>query len=129
VRALRSASLPSIFGDFLVGLFAAARTEVLDAPDLVGAIDEVLVGLGDHETLVALPSLRIAFAYFPPRERERIARLVLARHGGDAAKAHAMVARLELSLRDVEAGVALDRAVAALAHRHGLADALDGEST
>ena len=33
--------------------------------------------------LVAVPSLRLAFSYFPPRERDAIARRVLRHHGGD----------------------------------------------
>ena len=41
----------------------------------------------EDEFLVALPALRLAFSYFPPRERETIAATVLADRGvGGSAK-------------------------------------------
>lgn len=127
VQAVKSASLPTTLGDFLAGLFATARSQVLESPELVAAIDRVLTGLADHETMVALPSLRLAFSYFPPRERERIAERVLAIHGADTDQARAMVGRLEVRPEDVAAGVAIDHAVSTLVARHGLRDPLDPE--
>lgn len=123
VAATRAASLPSVMGDFLGGLFVVARTEALHAEGLVAAIDEALVALGDHELLVGLPSLRMAFSFFPPREREAIAKKVLARHGGGIAPHHML--RLRVAPEDVALGLDLDRAADALARRFGLGDALD----
>jgi hypothetical protein len=124
-RAVRSAALPTVIGELLSGLFATARTEVLEAPELVRVIDDVLVGLGDHEAMVALPSLRLAFSYFPPVERRRIAERVVSLHGGDALDAHRLVSRLAVSPDEVARGVALEAAARALAQRYGLEDALD----
>jgi hypothetical protein len=74
-RVVRRAGRPDVLGDFLAGLFAVAREQVLDAepPGIVGLLDEVIGRFGDADFLVALPSLRLAFSWFPPREREAIA--------------------------------------------------------
>ena len=90
VRALRGAAGADTLGDWLAGLFALARDEVLAAGRSVGvgwpgeAAGGVLAVLDDLITtmpdfLVGLPALRQAFAYFPPRERELIARRLLER--------------------------------------------------
>ena len=117
---VRGAALPTRIGDLLTGLFATARAQVLAAPALLGVVDDVLSGMGDHEIMVALPALRMAFAYFPPCEREDIARHVLTLHGADANDARAMVRRLALDPADIASGVALDGAVADIARRYGL---------
>lgn len=126
VHATKSASLPTTLGDFLGGLFGVARHEALEAEGLFSAIDEALVSLGDQELLIALPSLRLAFEYFPPRERARIAQQVLARRGvvGSAQS----LLRLDVLPEDVRRGLALDAASAALSLRFGLSDALDAPS-
>jgi hypothetical protein len=72
-----------VLGDFLAGLFAVAREQVLDAepPGIVGLLDEVVGRFADDEFLVALPSLRMAFSWFPPRERQAIAHRLLDQRG------------------------------------------------
>jgi hypothetical protein len=125
ITAVRAASLPTTLGDFLAGLFATARVEVLESEPLVGVIDEVVSGFTDHETMVALPSMRLSFSYFPPRERERIARLVLKRHGGNEQLAYTMIARLTIRPEDVQRGLSLDHRATSIAARYGLGDALD----
>ncbi|GGV43249.1 hypothetical protein GCM10010182_79910 [Actinomadura cremea] len=81
-RAVRGAAAPGTLGDWLAGLFALARQEVLDSGgDLLGVLDELVDGLTEHDFLVALPALRQAFEFFPPRERESIARGLLDRRG------------------------------------------------
>lgn len=72
---------PAELGDWLTGLFTVARQEALEDPDLLRAIDGELADMSDGEFLRALPALRAAFEHFPPRERERLARTVLAVHG------------------------------------------------
>jgi hypothetical protein len=44
-------------------------------------LDDLLAAMIEHDFLVALPALRQAFAYFPPRERETIAERLLERRG------------------------------------------------
>ncbi|WP_255276788.1 DUF5682 family protein [Actinomadura madurae] len=81
-RAVRGAAGPKTFGDWLAGLFALARQEVLDLDaSVLGVLDELICGLTDEEFLVALPALRQAFEFFPPRERETIAGGLLERRG------------------------------------------------
>jgi hypothetical protein len=82
-RAVRGASRVDTLGDFLAGLFAVARDHVLadGQGGVLAVLDEVLSGLPEDDFLVALPSLRLAFSWFPPREREGIARHLLDRRG------------------------------------------------
>ena len=96
VRALRRASQPDQLGDWLAGLFALAREEVLYGEEheedleeetekrdcsLLSVLDTTIAEMAQHDYLVALPSLRLAFGYFPPREKERLARRILRFHG------------------------------------------------
>ncbi|WP_344435733.1 DUF5682 family protein, partial [Actinomadura luteofluorescens] len=79
-RALRGAAAPATFGDWLAGLFALARQEVLDSGTaLLGVLDELVAGLDEDDFLIALPALRQAFEFFPPRERATIAQGLLDR--------------------------------------------------
>jgi hypothetical protein len=82
VRAVATAGA-STLGDWLAGLFALAREEVTGAgagaESLIGVLDGLVGELSDDAFLSGLPALRQAFAYFPPRERERIAAVLLER--------------------------------------------------
>jgi hypothetical protein len=85
-RALRGATVPATFGDWLAGLFALAReqvlaTDVAEDDDLLGILDTQLGAMAEDDFLVALPAMRMAFGFFPPREREIIAQRLLSRHG------------------------------------------------
>lgn len=68
---------PSRLGDFLTGLFALAREQVQRHPDLIRAIDSLLVGYEDEEFLTALPALRLAFTFFTPREKHHLAKTLV----------------------------------------------------
>lgn len=84
VRAVRGAGRPDTLGDWLSGLFALAREEVVASEGETGlmtVIDELVGGMTESDFLVALPALRQAFAFFPPRERERIAQMLLDARG------------------------------------------------
>lgn len=118
-RAVRAAATPERFGDFLAGLFALARDEVTAEPALAAELDAALVGFDEHGFLVALPSLRMAFAWLPPAERARLARRVLARHGADPDHAADWLA-LDVAPAVVARGLALERRVEALVERYGL---------
>jgi len=60
---------PEHLGDFLNGLFALAREVAQRNPQLVQAIDRLLLEFGTEDFQSALPSLRLAFTYFTPREK------------------------------------------------------------
>jgi hypothetical protein len=83
ISALRKAALPATLGDFLAGLFALAREELVTESEgaLLRTLDELLGGMSLEDFLIALPALRMAHAFFPPRERERLAERVLQLHG------------------------------------------------
>ncbi|MFF4954711.1 DUF5682 family protein [Streptomyces chattanoogensis] len=90
-EAIAGTAGPDVLGDWLAGLFALARAEVLGdgresggpsgGESVLGVLDTVVSAMTGDEFLVALPALRQAFAYFPPRERETIARGLLDRRG------------------------------------------------
>jgi hypothetical protein len=106
--ALRRFADPEALGDFLTGLFALAREQVQRRRDLVLGINELLVGYALEDFLTALPSLRLAFTYFTPREKHHLALTLrealglekepelasLAVSGADAARALAFEGRL-----------------------------------
>ncbi len=60
---------PEHLGDFLAGLFALAREVAQRHPQLVRAIDRLLLEFTAEEFQHTLPSLRLAFTYFTPREK------------------------------------------------------------
>jgi hypothetical protein len=88
VRGVPSSAL----GELLGGLFALAR-EAFRESNLLRVVDERLSALDDHEFLATLPSLRRAFAFFPPGERRELARWLLTRHdaGADMLDPHALL--------------------------------------
>ncbi|MFE4331776.1 DUF5682 family protein [Streptomyces sp. NPDC056831] len=93
VRTIVTAGTDAL-GDWLAGLFALARDEVTGAvrnedgnergggtESLIDVLDSLVCALPDNEFLSGLPALRQAFAFFPPRERDRIAARLLVRRG------------------------------------------------
>lgn len=60
---------PGDLGDFLAGLFALAREVAQRQVKLVGTIDRLLMEFGADDFQSSLPSLRLAFTYFTPREK------------------------------------------------------------
>ncbi|HEY2366128.1 MAG TPA: DUF5682 family protein, partial [Polyangiaceae bacterium] len=108
----------------LAGLFILAREEVLHSPALLGAIDNALSMMIKDDFMIALPAVRQAFSYFPPRERLTIAEGVLARFEAEGGKKidprellHAPV-----DVGQVQRGTAIDKAAGELAKRYGLED-------
>lgn len=84
---IRRHGLPESLGDFLAGLFALAREEIGTAAETLGAINDLVADWPHADFLRALPALRGAFAWFPPRERERLARTLLRNAGHSNADA------------------------------------------
>lgn len=117
-RAVRGAFVPASAGDWLAGLFALAREEVLHTAGLLELLDELVGGMTDDDFLVALPALRQAFGFFPPRERHLIATRLVERRAGGASGWDLM--RLDAAPELVAAGMALDERVEAALRREGL---------
>jgi hypothetical protein len=111
-RTARGAAAPNTLGDWLAGLFALAREEVLAVEaggGLVEVLDDLVRAMPERDFLIGLPALRQAFAFFPPREREAIAEALLARRGlrGSAQALLRLAAEpaLTAEARDLEARV------------------------
>lgn len=77
LEGMRYCADPARLGDFLAGLFALARETVQRHPELVTNIDAVIAAFDDEAFLEALPSMRLAFSYFTPREKHHMARTLL----------------------------------------------------
>ena len=118
LRAIPDAAL----GDFLSGLFALAREE-FQASFLLTAVHERLVALGQADFLIALPSLRQAFAFFPPRERMALAKKVVAA-GGLGVEAYVLLQKT-LSPDEASEAAALEAAVFRTVETYGLLGARD----
>lgn len=127
VVAVRRAASPAAFGDFLAGLFALAREETVHGDDVLRVIGEVLGGLSEHDFLIAIPAMRLAFAWFPPREKSVIAGRVAVLHGKTASEGRALLT-LAADPATLAAAAALDRAVEERLRRYGLLAADGGGS-
>ncbi|BEL12633.1 DUF5682 family protein [Actinoplanes sichuanensis] len=117
-EAVRGAFTGGTAGDWLAGLFGVAREHVLVTGGILGLLDDLVGGLGADDFLVALPALRQAFEYFPPRERETIAEELLARRG--LAGSGRDLLRMSVAPQIVAAGLALDETVEERLARAGL---------
>lgn len=62
-------TVPGDLGDFLTGLFALAREVAQRNAELVKTLDRMLLEFGGTDFETALPSLRLAFTFFTPREK------------------------------------------------------------
>jgi uncharacterized protein DUF5682 len=85
---------------------------------VLALLDELVSGLGAEDFLIALPGLRQAFEFFPPREREIIAGRLLARRG--SAVPGPELLRVTVAPAVVAAGMALDERIEALLVAEGL---------
>jgi hypothetical protein len=128
-RALKALATPMLLGDFLAGLLALAREELLREATLIATLDEMIAGMTASDFLGALPSLRLAFGYLPPAEKEDLAREILRRRLQYEAEAEAVDPRDLLRVQQeqpllVARGLALDETVSRVLSRYGL---MDGE--
>jgi hypothetical protein len=114
---LRQFASPDQFGDYLTGLFALAREVVQRQPELLLAIDAALTGYDDDSFLAALPSLRLAFTYFTPREKHYMARGLLDALG---VKEQPRTITLAVTPEDAARALALEGRVFAAVERYGL---------
>jgi hypothetical protein len=108
---------PAQMGDFLVGLFGVAREMTQRDPGLVQSIDELLLGLSAEEFLAALPSFRLAFTFFTPREKHYLLTTLFRALGILDARP---LATLEVDAETAAAAMALEGRVFAAIERFGL---------
>jgi hypothetical protein len=102
---------PDRLGDWLAGLFAVTREIAADQPELLETVDDVLGNLALPAFLEALPALREAFRWFPPRERHALAAAIAGLHGG---KSPFQLTHTDVSTEATAEGLALDAATADL---------------
>ncbi|KAA3511422.1 DUF5682 family protein [Agrobacterium rosae] len=106
---------PDRLGDFLSGLFALAREDISKSVSVIGSVTAMVEGWTDEAFLRALPSLRRAFSFFPPRERERLAGAIVRSHGGNEAQAEVQAMawmRQSTPMADQASAIALEATVA-----------------
>jgi hypothetical protein len=86
LRAVADFSDPARLGDYLLGLFGLAREAVQRKPELLRVLDGVLLAYDDDQFMEALPSLRLAFTYFTPREKHHLSLTLLKLAGAPPAE-------------------------------------------
>jgi hypothetical protein len=67
-------------GDALSGLIALARHQLIQDLTFVDGLNRMVAALDDEDFLLALPAMRGAFSWLPPRERGEFARQILELH-------------------------------------------------
>ena len=91
---------------------------------MLGAVDGVVTAWTAEEFLKAMPAMRLAFSWFPPMEREALARTILRTHGlgpvGAEAQALAWM-RQTTAIQDQATALALEELTAKRLACHGLA--------
>jgi hypothetical protein len=105
-------------GDLLGGLFATARRQFVQHPDLIGAVDAMVAAWTPDEFLELLPAIREAFGWFPSRERSQLGGELAKLHG--LSSSHRMVTQLYDDPFQIAAGNAFDAQVAARLKAFGL---------
>jgi hypothetical protein len=110
-------------GDFLFGLFSAARELATQDDLIVAAIQAALDDMAHDDFLIALPQLRAAFAWFPPRERGAIARRVAELLGLSQSEQFKLL-RLPSGLENLLDAKKIEAQALAWAREIGLVDAL-----
>ncbi|WP_413562968.1 DUF5682 family protein [Catenulispora pinistramenti] len=118
-RTIRAAGTPASLGDWLSGLFALAREQCLQEASVLPVLNDLVTAMTDRDVLVALPALRQAFAYFPPRERETIAGQVLRLYGVEGSARSLVRGRADDPIA-LARGRELDSHVQAVLEREGL---------
>lgn len=89
IRLLQHIPLDNI-GDALSGLIALARHQLTEHPDFITGLDALVSTMEDDAFIHALPAMRAAFAWLPPRERGDIASQVLKLHNQENVSAYSL---------------------------------------
>ncbi|MBS0659092.1 MAG: hypothetical protein JSR82_12695 [Verrucomicrobia bacterium] len=114
-RDLQLFAEPEQLGDFLHGLFTLAREESSRDPQLLRAIDSVVSAWDEPSYLAALPSLRLAFMAFTPREKSYLAGRLFG-----PPEAAAEPAPLSVSVAEAEAALRFEAGLLSLAAEYGI---------
>lgn len=109
--------LPVKAADFLVGLLALAREQVVDDLPLVRGLDAQVRRWSHHDFLAALPALRLAFAALPPADKERLGQVIATLYGRSVARDWF---RLEISPQVVARGMELEERLDSILEEKGL---------
>ncbi len=117
LAGMRYCSEPDRLGDYLTGLFVLARETIQRHQELVVNIDSLLMAYADEQYLEALPSLRLAFSYFTPREKHHIARTLLEALGITRTEA---LSDLQVDAMTAARAFALEARVFGLLERYGI---------
>ncbi|MCF4122481.1 DUF5682 family protein [Antribacter sp. KLBMP9083] len=123
--ALLAGADPGAAVRFLGGILRAAPDLLLHTPELFDAVDGALRALSGEAFLAVLPDLRRAFTWLRPTETHRLAERAAARAG---VRADMVNARVALDESDLAAGLAVERELAAVLGRDGLAHWSGGEA-
>ncbi len=115
---LAGAGDPAAAASYLVGVLRTAREAAWQDDDVVRAVDDRLAEWDDVTFVAALPRLRLAFTGLTPRETDRVAEAVAARHG--RARLDVSVVR-EVTAEEAAGAAALSADVVAALDAHGLA--------
>ncbi len=120
--ALLNGLAADALGDALSGLLALAREQIAQEPVFVEGMDALVAALDDEDFLRALPALRGAFAWLPPRERGRLATLLLRLHEATHLSPRALTAALptDVDARDIAQAARREREVCARLQFWGL---------
>jgi hypothetical protein len=116
--ALRPGADPALAVRFLGGVLRAAPDLLLHTPELFDAVDGAIRDLSPDAFLAVLPDLRRGFTWLRPTETHRLAGRVAERTGSRAADVDV---RVRVDENDLAAGLAVERELAAVLARDGLA--------
>lgn len=109
-------ALPTQLGDFLSGVFTLAREVVRVDPSLMQRLDELLLAFSDDDFLAALPALRLAFSFFPPREKHHLIDGLMRRVGDMGAPLEALAVTADAAADAMR----LERSLIAELRAHGV---------
>ncbi|MBZ7402263.1 DUF5682 family protein [Klebsiella grimontii] len=107
-------------GEAVHGMLALARHQLACQPAFIAGFSERLARLAEEEFILALPDLRAAMAWLPPRERGALARQVLDHYHMTMLPTHALQAPVSCSpQRLIHHQLLEQQALAALRHWGG----------
>lgn len=110
-------ALPTDLGDFLAGLFGLAREVAQRNAGVVQTIDRLLSEFGADDFQLALPSLRLAFTRFTPREKHHMLTTLFSLQGTRYPK---LLAKLEVSEAEAAEAIAFEERLFEAISRYGL---------